>query len=275
MSPNYRSPQVGSRQLSRNVVFQSASFEEGLARIEYVVGSRRPAALVIGSPGTGKSTLITRSIQRLRLQGFETQYVDALGSDGGGLLLELGDRLCIPNCSGANHVELWRAIQDRLEEFACQGQQLAIFVDHVDQAASRDLATALLRLIKAQDGSIGRLTVILTAEDAQRIPPALRDLCELRIELDLWTLSDTIRYLEQQYGDGEGDEACPFLGDAAVRLHELSQGTPRRLAQLARLSYLASFDQADTSIDAVTVSDVHEALSVTGKMPAPVAVGSL
>ena len=272
MSPNYRNPQVASRQLSRNVVLQTASFDEGLARIEYVVGNRRPAAMVIGSPGSGKSTLITHAIQRLRMLGFDTEHVDALGSDGSGLLAELGDRLCISSGNGANHVELWRAIQDRLEEFACQGQQLAIFVDHVDQAASRDLATTLLRLIKAQDGRLGRLTTILAVEDVGRIPPALRDLCELRIELDHWTLSDTIRYLEQQYGDGDG--ACPFLGDAAVRLHELSLGTPRRLTQLARLSYLAGFDQADASIDADTVTDVHAALAVTGKIPTHTTVGS-
>ena len=161
-------------------------------------------------------------------------------------------------------------MQDRLEELRCQGLPLVLLIDHTDQSSS-DLQTMLLRLLKSQEVGGRMLTTILAVDEAQRfrVHPALLELCELRIELEPWALDDTIRFLEDQYVAVDG--SCPFLGDAAVRLQELSQGMPRRVVHLARLAHLSSMDQEDIAIDAETISEVYDELSVCSVAPATAA----
>lgn len=256
-------------QFDRGVVYESLDFEEALARIEFTACQRRSGALVTGEPGTGKTLLLGRVARLLRRQGIDSVYINAYGISDLELLWLLNSRFASPYFTGESRLRLWRGVQDRIDEYRCTNQPVVLLVDHADQA-SGDVQSTLLRLTQIDATGPRVMTTVFAAESkfAFRITPRLLDVCELQVELGSWSLTDTIRYLELL--TNSKDPEATFLGDAAVRLIELTRGNPRRITQLADLARLAILDQASNWIDAAIIDNVYRELSPVYQLASPV-----
>jgi type II secretory pathway predicted ATPase ExeA len=89
----------------------------------------------------------------------------------------------------------------------------------------------------------------------------LLDLSELRIELDRWEEDETAEFLRQSVVEAGGDKPI-FDHTAQARLHELAEGTPRQVNQLAQLAMLAGAGQQLNCVDVETVESAYEELSI-------------
>ena len=245
--------------------YRSPVHEEALARLHFLVDEGRRLGLVIGGRGTGKSFLLEVFGNRLRRSGVPVAKVELLGVEPGEFLWLLAGRLGLNPEAGLPVAALWRIVTDRLAEYRYQQLQAVLLVDDADQAAPQVL-TQVLRLVKHDLSAESRLTVVLAGEGNRmsRLGRDLLELAELRIDLGGWEQADTEHYVQASLAQA-GGTAAAFDPSALARLHELSSGVPRRVAQLADLSLVAGAGRNLEQIDVETVESVCQELGVTAE----------
>ena len=260
------SPFANARRAAREGT--SPAFDEALARLQFLIDHRRRLGVLLGPAGVGKSALLARLAHQQRRAGAEVACVDLLGLSEQEFLWTLAARLKTPVGASETRFKIWRAIGDRLLEHRCQDLHTVLLFDHADQSGS-DVQTLVLRLVHADPLPDAKLTVVLAAEPdrLQRIDRRLLELCDLRIDLEPWSETDTAEFIEQSLMNASqpGDA---FDSAAIARLHEFSGGVPRRVRQLADLAFLAGLGQQLSHVDAETIDCVQAELSLAGALPA-------
>lgn len=240
----------------------SPAHEEALARLHFLVENRRRLGILLGQRGSGKSLLLKVFASELARQGHVAAHVSLLGMGVDEFVWTLATRLGINPPLDAPLFHSWRAITDRLAEHRYQQLVTAILLDDADEAQV-DVLTQVVRLLNLDSSPNARVTTVLAADPNRviNLGHRLLDLSELRIELELWQQDETADFLRQSVADAGGEE--PIFDEAAqTRLHELGQGTPRQVNQLAQLAMLAGAGQELDRVDAETVESVYEELSV-------------
>ena len=241
---------------SREALQQSPVHAEALARLDFLLESRAPLGLLIGSSGGGKTSVLTEFAQQARRGGILSALVPCGGNEtffwsriASGLHAE-PDNDC---------VHPWPQIVDRLEELRLEGVRAVLLLDDLDRAAA-PVVTCVEQLISIADSP---LTAVCSArpETLNRLGSRLLGLAALRIDLAPWTESETCAYLDSTTSKtGRGQPL--FDNTAARRLFELSGGAPRRVNQLAQLALVAGAAQRLKKVDAATIDAVEEELSL-------------
>ena len=108
-----------------------------------------------------------------------------------------------------------------------------------------------------------RLTIVLAGapERISLLGDPLLERAELRIDVAPWAPDDTENYLKASLARA-GRQAPVFVEPAIERLHQLAQGIPRRITQLADLALLAGAGRELDHIDAETIESVYRELGV-------------
>jgi general secretion pathway protein A len=244
--------------------YRSPTHEEALARLTFLVDQRRRLGLLIGPSGSGKSLLLEvfahqlrrrgRSVARLSLLDVEPTEMLALLAAEWGLMVDW------PQSSAA----LWRAVTDRLIENRWQQVETVLLLDDVDHASERVLQH-VNRLARFDPSPEMRLTIVLAGrgEGMARLDDSLLGLAELRIDVEPWQRDDTQQYVKTMLSHA-GRQQPVFAERAVDRMHELADGIPRRISQLADLALLAGAGQNLDQIDAGVVEAAYEELGVVG-----------
>ena len=243
--------------------FDSATHDEGLSRLSFLIEHRRRLGLLLGGRGSGKSLLLAVLAHDLRRRAFNVANVNLLGLDTREALWSILSDL------GANPPEngplfsLWRTLADLLAEQRHLRTPTVLLLDDADQATP-ELLLDLVRLLVLDQSPDSRLTVVLAASRtrASRLGSQLLDLSELRIELERWEEADTLAFLTESLAKA-GRTTETFEPRAAARLHELSRGVPRQVRQLAELALLAGAGQQLERIDEATIDSVYQELAVS------------
>jgi len=242
--------------------YQSPTHEEALARLHFLVEHRRRLGLLLGPSGSGKSLLLEILTAELRGRGLPVARLGLVGLDRAELLDSLAGELGTPPRNGLSVRQLWRVVTDRLSEYRYQQVNTVLIFDDVDRADDECLAM-ITRLVQFDPGPESRLTVVLGArcDRVARLGAALLELVELRMDIEPWEPGDTQAYVQRSLA--RAGRATPLFAEPAVeRLHELAQGIPRRVTQLADLALLAGAGRALDQIDAETVESVYHELGV-------------
>jgi type II secretory pathway predicted ATPase ExeA len=237
--------------------------EEALARLHFLAGEHRRLGLCLGPEGGGKSMLLEGFARGRRRQGQQVVNISLLGTDLGEFLWRLAADLGSNPDSMASELSLWRAATERLAEYRLEGLDTIVLLDDADEAEPPVL-DAIARLVECDRSNDSRLTIIATADTTsiRQLASRLLDQAELRIELEPWEQADTIGYVLSALRQA-GRREPVYTDDALVRLHELCDGIPRRINQLANLSLLAGAGQRAQRIDADIVDGAfHELATV-------------
>jgi general secretion pathway protein A len=244
-------PCAGQKSLADSPVHQ-----EALARLDFLCENRLPLGLLIGPPGSGKSTVLAAYADRANRQGAVVALANAAADER--LVL---DQLAISLHADADgdFALVWRRIADRFWEIQLDGLSAVILLDDLDRA-SPPVLSLVERLLAIGGDS---LTIVVSAgqRTAHKIGPRLLDVSALCIDLAPWNETETRDYLATSLAKAGRQQ--PAFGEAASRrLFELSGGAPRKVNQLAQLALLAGAGQKLIQIDADTVEAVHEELAV-------------
>lgn len=238
--------------------YPTAGQNEALARVEYLVESRRRVGALLGEAGVGKSLVLQVAARQLSRQGRAVVLVDALGLSTRELLWQTAAGLAASPREDADAARLWRLVADRVVENRMQQLDTVLLVDDAGQAGP-DVLGQLVRLARIDASSGARWTMVLAAEprQAMRWNETLRDLVDLRIDLRAWEAEDTIGYVQTALVEAGCVE--PLFDDVALALlHELTGGVPRRVARLADFALLAGAAAGLRKIDAATIRAAHE-----------------
>ena len=238
--------------------YPTAGNGEALARIEYLVESGRRLGALLGEAGMGKSLVLQAAARKLSRKGRVVASVDPAGASTREFLWSVAAGLAATPGSEFDNARLWRQIADRVGENRLQQIDTVLLVDEAGQAGP-DVMTQIMRLLRLDPSSAARWTIVLAAEPTQaaRWTPALREAVDLRIDLQAWEVEDTVGYVQTALVDAGRFEPL-FDERALARLHELSEGVPRRVARLADGALLAGAATGLEMIDASAVEAVDD-----------------
>jgi type II secretory pathway predicted ATPase ExeA len=212
--------------------------------------------------GSGKSTVLEKFAEEMRRRGSPVATLNLNGLEPYELLWMLATGFEMnPDPSLPLH-SLWQLVTDRLTEYRYQELDTVVLLDDADQG-SEVLLAQIVRLVQLECRPESRLAVVLAArpERVGRLDSTLLDLTDLRIDLDPWDEAETVRFLNTTLAEA-GRQQPVFDEPAITRLHELGEGVPRRISQLADLALLAGAGQSLDRIDVATVEGVYYELGV-------------
>lgn len=230
--------------------------QEALARMHYAVDHRWRLVLLFGPPGCGKTVVQRGFVGEVRQQGKPVAFVSLLGSAPSevawSILADWGRNP--PPSLELSHT--WRELSDQLTEFRYQ-QQTAVLVGDDADMATPETSLFIQRLLATESPP----TMILALDwlSRSRLPRRILEQADMRIDLEPWSPEETAKALLPTQGN---ELVTPFTAGAVTRVHDLADGLPRKILQLAELARIAASGQSLACIEPETVEQVRHELSV-------------
>lgn len=102
----------------------------------------------------------------------------------------------------------------------------------------------------------------LDDESIVNLPRWILDQCELKIDLPSWDLGQTADYFDFALHQVGGDVDI-FNGQAITRIQELSDGIPRKIAQISELTLVAGAVRRSERVTSELVDQVCDEFTVS------------
>lgn len=232
---------------------------EASARLRFMARHGRRLAVVVGSPGIGKTATLARCAAERRREGRPTALINLAGLSVRELLWQLAGQLALGPQPGDDAISLFRRVAAYADALRWEPLGACIILDDADQAGP-DVRSQLLRLANL-GAEEPRLTLTLAATPAGvgRLGHELLAAADLRIELEPFSDAETVGYVQHALLEAGCDRPA-FDDEALAVLATLSGGVPRQVNRLADHALLAAaMDELD-AVDAATVEASHDAL---------------
>jgi len=233
----------------------SPAFSEALARLHFAVEHRQGLVALLGSGGTGKTTLLRRFRRELLASPACAVQLNLAGLSEAELRTTFAEQL------GIRLHRTWLRIMDHLTEIGYDQTPLVVLADNVNHVLPESF-DFLARLWDADATGQLRITMVMATDELSlaQWPDAWLQRVDLRVELERWSLDDVAAFLTAAVGD---ERQRGFEPEAIERIHEISGGLPRLVRRIAQLSLLATEGQGRSVVDETTVTGVsHELCGV-------------
>jgi type II secretory pathway predicted ATPase ExeA len=226
-------------------LFLTRHTEEALACLTYGIQSRKGFVLLTGEVGTGKTTLINKLLEWLRLQQVATafvfnsrlnvpQFLDYMMADFG-----------IPGESRAKSQVLLRLYNWLLDRYRA-GETAVLIIDEA-QNLSEEVLEEVRMLTNLETFTEKLLQIVLVGQPELEVKLKLPQLRQLRQRLTLrarthpFIAEETKAYVQQRLRIAGGDGQEIFDPDALAAIHHYSGGIPRVINLLCEHCLVSAF----------------------------------
>jgi general secretion pathway protein A len=226
-------------------LFLTRHTEEALACLTYGIQSRKGFVLLTGEVGTGKTTLINKLLEWLRLQQVATafifnsrlnvpQFLDYMMADFG-----------IPCDSRAKSQVLLRLYNWLLDRYRA-GETAVLIVDEA-QNLSDEVLEEIRMLTNLETFTEKLLQIVLVGQpelEQKLKQPQLRQLRQrltLRAKTHPLTLDETKAYVQQRLRIAGSNGQQIFTPESLVSIHGYSTGIPRVINLLCEHCLVSAF----------------------------------
>src|SRR5712672_1333435 len=230
--------------------------EEALACLTYGIQSRKGFVLLTGEVGTGKTTLINKLLEWLRLQQVATAFIFNSRLDVPQFLDYMMSDFGIPCDSTAKSQILLRLYNWLLDRYRA-GETAVLIVDEA-QSLSDEVLEEIRMLTNLETFTEKLLQIVLVGQPEleQRLKqPQLRQLRQrltLRAKTHPLTLDETKAYVQQRLRIAGSNGQQIFDPEALVTIHRYASGIPRVVNLLCEHSMVSAFvDQQKLIVPAV------------------------
>lgn len=243
--------------------FVSGSIGDAMTRVEFLVQHSRRLGLLFGPHGVGKSSFIRYFIGRSsRFPKHLPGLVDMAGTTPDLLARRFRDALWgDPGLDRfVQDASLGRTLHEIDELIVANnavGRQPILFVDNADEVGEDVFQTLGIILRRP-----GNWSALLAVDESLlvEIPRRILEECDVRVDLPAWDLGLTAEYIESQVANlGNRDDI--FSAQGITRIHELGEGIPKRMFQLAEIGLAVGAERRVESIDAELIDLVCEDFS--------------
>lgn len=252
--------------------FAGGSIEEAIARIIFLVTSRRRLGVLIGPSSVGKTLLLKNLRKPITTLAAANRpqiiYQSLLGLTANELFSNLARRLGEGlfdsfQSAGSDRRRTgigqpWNALQDTLHASLAVNTQIVLLLDDVSSAEGPALA-AIHRILEVNSPISCVLSVCTDRVDS--LPCSLQERCQLRVDLPAWDLGQTADYFDFALGKAKGRPGL-FEAQAITRIHELSEGLPQRINRLSELALVAGASKRIPRITSELADQVFEEFSL-------------
>ena len=241
-------------------LFLTRHTEEALACLTYGIQSRKGFVLLTGEVGTGKTTLINKLLEWLRLQQVATafifnsrlnvpQFLDYMMADFG-----------IPCDSKAKSQILLRLYNWLLDRYRA-GETAVLIVDEAQNLTDEVLEEIrMLTNLETFTEKLLQIVLVGQPELEQRLKqPQLRQLRQrltLRAKTHALTLEETKAYVQQRLRIAGSNGQQIFDPEAVTAIHRYAAGIPRIINLLCEHCLVSSFVDQQKIVSPVVVETV-------------------
>ena len=241
-------------------LFLTRHTEEALACLTYGIQSRKGFVLLTGEVGTGKTTLINKLLEWLRLQQVATafifnsrlnvpQFLDYMMADFG-----------IP-CDSKSKSQILQRLYNWLLDRYRAGETAVLIVDEA-QNLTDEVLEEIRMLTNLETFTEKLLQIVLVGQPELEVKlkqPQLRQLRQrltLRAKTHPLTIEETKAYVQQRLRIAGSDGRQIFDPEALVEIHKYSTGIPRVVNLLCEHCLVSAFVDQKATITAPVVDAV-------------------
>jgi general secretion pathway protein A len=263
-------------------LFLTRHTEEALACLTYGIQSRKGFVLLTGEVGTGKTTLINKLMEWLRLQQVATAFVFNSKMDVMQLLEFVMSDFGIP-CEGKSKSQMLQVLYTWLLDRYRAGETAVLVIDEA-QNLSDEVLEEIRMLTNLETFTEKLLQIVLVGQPELEMrlkQPQLRQLRQrltLRAKTHALNLEETRSYIAQRLRIAGSNGHTIFDPTAGTAIFHYSSGIPRVINLLCEHCLVSAFvDQKNTItpdiVDAVAndfdLTDGKEADAAPALNPAP------
>lgn len=236
-----------SEHASAEALWQDTRMEEGLARLDYLVG-QGTLGLVTGSTGVGKSALLKRFLNTLPQQQCEAIYCHLTHLPSASLL-----KLVVTQLGEVPRFGKDRVYKQILQRASRAEATLLLIFDEA-HLLDGDALTDLRLLISSALDVGPPLKILLAGQDSlrhvlrQSRHTDLLNRVSVRYQLKPLTCEQTLQYLDFQM-TGAGGDTKVFDESVKTLIHDFTGGIPRQINSLATACLLQAVARNAARID--------------------------
>jgi general secretion pathway protein A len=241
-------------------LFLTRHTEEALACLTYGIQSRKGFVLLTGEVGTGKTTLINKLLEWLRLQQVATAFI-------------FNSRMNVPQfldymmadfgiaCDSKSKSQILQRLYNWLLDRYRAGETAVLIVDEA-QNLTDEVLEEIRMLTNLETFTEKLLQIVLVGQpelETKLKQPQLRQLRQrltLRAKTHPLTMDETKAYILQRLRIAGSDGRQIFDAEALVSIHKYSLGIPRVVNLLCEHCLVSAFVDQKTTITAQIVDAV-------------------
>ncbi len=226
-------------------LFLTRHTEEALACLTYGIQSRKGFVLLTGEVGTGKTTLINKLMEWLRLQQVATAFVFNSRMDVTQLLDYMMADFGLP-CDTKSKSQVLQRLYNWLLDRYRAGETAVLVIDEA-QNLSDEVLEEIRMLTNLETFTEKLLQIVLVGQPEleQRLKhPQLRQLRQrltLRAKTHAFNLDETRSYINQRLRIAGSNGDPIFEGDASAAIFRYSLGIPRVINLLCEHCLVSAF----------------------------------
>src|SRR5882672_4620780 len=226
-------------------LFLTRHTEEALACLTYGIQSRKGFVLLTGEVGTGKTTLINKLLEWLRLQQVATAFVFNSKMNVPQFLDYMMADFGIPCESRAKSQILLRLYNWLLDRYRA-GETAVLIVDEAQNLTEEVLEEIrLLTNLETFTEKLLQIVLVGQPELEQKLKqPQLRQLRQrltLRAKTHALTVEETRAYVQQRLRIAGSNGQQIFEADAVAVIHHYASGIPRVINLLCEHCLVSAF----------------------------------
>lgn len=245
-------------------LFPCPSHQAAVHKLRYAIESRRPAILLVGQAGIGKT---------LAWHALSAQLGGTIGKQAHLIFPLLSPREMLAYLAqslGASLLSAQPTIDESLAALRAvlldnhnQGKLAVITVDEAQFLEDTGLLDSLRFLMNLCADGVPLFTLLLIGQTATLSTMErynnLDERLELKVQLKPLTSEETVGYIEHRLVTA-GATRPLFTPQAMELAHQLSGGIPRRINRLCDLALMVGFAAQEPEIDAPHLRAVHNEL---------------
>ena len=237
-------------------LFLTRHTEEALACLTYGIQSRKGFVLLTGEVGTGKTTLINKLLEWLRLQQVATAFVFNSRMNVPQFMDYMMADFAIP-CDSKSKSQILQRLYNWLLDRYRAGETAVLIVDEA-QNLTDEVLEEIRMLTNLETFTEKLLQIVLVGQPELEVKlkqPQLRQLRQrltLRAKTHPLTLEETKAYVQQRLRIAGSDGRQIFEPEALNAVHKYANGIPRVVNLLCEHCLVSAFvDQKPTIAEGI------------------------